>query len=377
MLAALRSTSFAMNRFSRPPARTLALLGFSLLGALWANDALAQSITLNPAGIGRKYGFRESSTSATALWISRADCEAGADQSGDAFFFPLTLDGSFSSYELQVWVGGPGNDCSDPAARTGNSPLCWQVYKGVPTTNLPTIEVRVQDIVGMHKTTETPNGPGSGTVEDCQPEPGSTSAPQAVTLYFMFISGSGGTVVGNGVTWETQYALMGPRPPTGVEAGPGDTQVVLKWTPSNDANLRGYRFYCDPVPGSEGLTQSGTCPTSSFVPEEIPPSANECGGVDNSTAIEGHVKNLQNGRVYTVGVAGVDSVGNIGPLSNVVCATPEPTEDFYKLYRDAGGTAGGGFCSVGGVGGRSVGGFALAVASASAIALALRNRRRA
>lgn len=366
-----------MNRTSRLLARALSLLGASTVGVLLANDAAAQSITLNPAGIQRKYGFRESATSATALWISRADCEAGPDQSGDSFFFPLTLDGNFSSYELQVWVGGPGNDCSDPAARTGNSPLCWQVYKGVPTTNLPTIEVRVQDIVGMHKVTETPNGPGSGTVEDCQPEPGSTSAPQAVTLYFMFISGSGNTVVGNGVTWETYFALMGPRPPTSVEAGAGDTQVVLKWTPSNDANLRGYRFYCDPVPGSEGLTQNSSCPASSLVPDEIPPSSQECGSVDNSTAIEGHVKNLKNGQTYTVGVAGVDSVGNIGPLSNLVCATPEPTEDFYKLYRDAGGTAGGGFCSVGGVGGRTFGGFAIAFASVSALAFALRNRRRA
>lgn len=366
-----------MIRHPRHSIRPLLAAAFSLAGvALFAKEAAAQSIMLNPAGIERQYGFRSSQTSGNALWISRADCEAGPEQKGDSFRFPLTLDGNFSSYELQVWVGGPGNDCSDPAARTGQAPQCWLVYKGVPTTNTPTIDVRVQDIVGMHKTTDTPNGPGSGTVEDCQPEPGSTSAPQEVILYFMFISGSGGTVVGNGVTWATNYALMGPRAPTDVSAGAGNTQVVLKWTPSNDAYLTAYRYYCDPMPGSELAASAGTCPTTSLVAGEIPPSSHECGSVSNSTATEGHVKGLTNGHSYSVGVAGVDGVGNVGPLSNVVCATPEPTEDFYQLYRDAGGEAGGGFCSVSGVGRGGVAG-AFAMVALSGAALVLRNRRRA
>lgn len=335
-----------MIRRNRYLVRPLLATALSLAGALLASEASAQSIGLNPAGIERLYGFRESSGTANALWISRADCEAGPDHRGDEFRFPLTLDGDYSSYELQVWVGGPGNDCSDPAARTGNSPQCWLVYKGVPTTNTPTIDVRVQDIIGMHKTTETPNGPGSGTLDDCTPPPGSTSAPQAVTLYFMFISGSGGTLVGNGLTWSTQYALMGPRPPTDLSAGSGNTQIVLRWKPSNDANLSAYRYFCDPKPGSEA-SGDDACATTSLVPGEVPPSHLECGSVTNPTATEGHVKDLTNGQSYSVAIAGVDSVGNVGPLSNLVCASPEPTDDFYQLYRDAGGTAGGGFCSVG------------------------------
>lgn len=364
-----------MIRAPRTLPRPLFVLAASLVGVFAAHEAAAQSIMLNPAGIERQYGFRNSSSDATALWVSRADCEAGPEKKGDSFRFPLTLDGNYSSYELQVWVGGTGNDCSDPAARTGNSPQCWLVYKGVPTTNTPTIDVRVQDIVGMHKTTETPNGPGSGTVEDCQPEPGSTSAPQEVTLYFMFISGSGGTVVGHGVTWSTRYALMGPRPPTDISAGPGNTQVVLKWKPSNDAYLTGYRYYCDPLPGSE--TGSQGCSATSLIPDEVPSSGHECGSISSSTATEGHVTGLANGHSYSIGIAGVDSVGNIGPLSGLVCGTPEPTEDFYQLYRDAGGTAGGGFCAIGHGSHRSLGAGALALLSLSTAALVVRLRRRA
>lgn len=365
-----------MIRDPRHLTRPLLVLAASLVGVFASSEAAAQSITLNPAGIERQYGFRDSSSDGTSLWISRADCEAGAEKKGDVFHFPLTLDGNYSSYELQVWVGGPGNDCTDPAARTGNAPQCWLVYKGVPTTNTPTIDIRAQDIVGMHKTTETPNGPGSGTVADCQPEPGSTSAPQEVALYFMFISGSGGTVVGNGVVWSTRYALMGPRPPTDLSAGPGNTQVVLKWRPSNDANLTGYRYFCDPVPGSESGSMTGACGATSLVPDEIPSSSHECGSVANSTATEGHVKGLANGHSYSIGVAGVDSVGNLGPLSGLICGTPEPTEDFYTLYRDAGGMAGGGFCTVS-QGSRSLGAGAFALVSLSAAALVLRIRRRA
>ena len=44
------------------------------------------------------------------------------------------------------------------------------------------------------------------------------------------------------------------------------------------------------------------------------------------------------------------SVGNVGPLSNVPCGEPVPVNDFWKNYYEAGGRAGGGFCSADGVG---------------------------
>ncbi len=44
-------------------------------------------------------------------------------------------------------------------------------------------------------------------------------------------------------------------------------------------------------------------------------------------------------------IAGYDSVGNVGVLSEVVCGTPEPVIDFFDVYREWGGLAGGGFCN--------------------------------
>jgi hypothetical protein len=58
------------------------------------------------------------------------------------------------------------------------------------------------------------------------------------------------------------------------------------------------------------------------------------------------VKDLENNVTYAIAVAYRDNVGNVGPLSPVVCATPAPIEDFFENYNKSGGTGGGGFCSI-------------------------------
>jgi uncharacterized protein (TIGR03382 family) len=62
------------------------------------------------------------------------------------------------------------------------------------------------------------------------------------------------------------------------------------------------------------------------------------------------VTGLRDGQQYTVVVAAVDGSGNIGPPSDLKCATPAPINDFWDLYRQAGGHAGGGFCALEAVG---------------------------
>jgi hypothetical protein len=64
------------------------------------------------------------------------------------------------------------------------------------------------------------------------------------------------------------------------------------------------------------------------------------------------VSGLTDGDKYTVAVSAVDFFGNPGPPSVEQCATPMPVNDFYKLYREGGGTAGGGFCTIAAVGSR-------------------------
>jgi hypothetical protein len=86
------------------------------------------------------------------------------------------------------------------------------------------------------------------------------------------------------------------------------------------------------------------------------------------------VKNVENYAYYRVGMAAVDLVGNPGDLSDVKCVQPKPVSDFYRLYRQAGGEAGGGYCSVQAPG-RTTGAIAsLAALGTFVLAFALRRR---
>jgi hypothetical protein len=62
------------------------------------------------------------------------------------------------------------------------------------------------------------------------------------------------------------------------------------------------------------------------------------------------IKGLTNGKTYDVVVSAVDGSGNVGPPSTCVTDYPAPVIDFFKLYRQDGGQAGGSFCALEAVG---------------------------
>jgi hypothetical protein len=85
------------------------------------------------------------------------------------------------------------------------------------------------------------------------------------------------------------------------------------------------------------------------------------------------VSALTNGGSYAVAVACVDGYDNVGPLSDVVCATPAPVLDFWNRYKTDGGAAGG-FCALEAPG-APAGGAAMGLGLAFAAALWARRRR--
>ena len=88
------------------------------------------------------------------------------------------------------------------------------------------------------------------------------------------------------------------------------------------------------------------------------------------------ISGLKNGTTYNVVVAAVDGFGNVGPSSTEVCDSPAPVADFWKLYREAGGRAGGGFCALEAVGEPVPASIAGGAILAAATTLAMRRRRR-
>jgi hypothetical protein len=99
-----------------------------------------------------------------------------------------------------------------------------------------------------------------------------------------------------------------------------------------------------------------------------------CGSIGSAASTSANATGLKNGTYYTVAIAGIDNYGNTGPLSTPACNTPQEVIDFWQTYRDDGGQAGGGFCSV-----RDLGSPATAapviVFGAWAILTVLRRRR--
>jgi hypothetical protein len=121
--------------------------------------------------------------------------------------------------------------------------------------------------------------------------------------------------------------------------------------------------------GSSGATSSIACGgVVPFVPGELPSadvlSRFVCATVTDRLATHAKITGFVNGEVVALAVGANDIVQNVGGLSTVVCATPDEVNGFDTNYHAAGGTAGGGFCSLSqgalrGKGWGSIGGFAL------------------
>ncbi len=115
-----------------------------------------------------------------------------------------------------------------------------------------------------------------------------------------------------------------------------------------------------------------------FVPPAghvVNPNAATGSTVSGATSSTYTISGLKNNVTYTVAVSAVDNSGNVGPPSEEQCNYPAPVNDFFKDYRNAGGTAGGGFCALEAVGAPAS--STMAFAGLGALVVAQLRRRRA
>jgi hypothetical protein len=157
---------------------------------------------------------------------------------------------------------------------------------------------------------------------------------------------------------------------SGVSASTEDSGVVSTVASETDATIQNGIGGISAIPCQ--FLNGSSCPAGQPAYKNTnPPSTTGVGSAAKT------VTGLTNGVHYSVAVAAVDGSGNVGPQSSPEqCATPAPIDDFYKVYRLAGGTAGGGFCSLDAAG-APVDLTVLAVpAAATAFGLARRRRRR-
>ncbi len=187
------------------------------------------------------------------------------------------------------------------------------------------------DMEGVDDTTEGDAGTGS-----------SGSGDQYIVIYMEASGGAaqvdGGTDgdAGSDTDTDTDTGDMDAGADAG-DAGGQDTDSSDEAIPDAGNNVPGWRLYgategSEECPSSEGF-QAGD--------EYVPGSYSE----NTSSITEAKIGNLTNGTTYRFAVIAVDEHKNFSPVSEVVCAIPNETVDFFEAYAGAGG-AGGKFCFV-------------------------------
>lgn len=340
--------------------RLLGLL-ISLLALAPPGVARAQSVTLNQAGF---QFLREVRRPDGQLpnWISRRDClEDDARFDADPNFQRPTIrmspnvKGARTGWALEVWVGS-GVDCSSNEQRNAvNNQRCWKVA----SSNNPNMAVVQLDISprAVAAGAQTPR-----VVFDPTDPAACNQQIQIPLTFFLLLVDGAGNLQGTGARWEnTSLDLLGPSAPTSVVAGIGEGKLVAKWEVPVEGDLDdidGFAVFCDRAGGTPpvgmagaagvagmGNTGGGSCTSANLVPGTLPDSAFQCARAGGRGTREARTDRLENGVEYAIAVAGIDRVGNTGPLSPLACGTPQEVTSFFEAYRAAGGQGGGGFCT--------------------------------
>jgi hypothetical protein len=285
--------------------------------------------------------------------INYADC--AADEK-----ITFKLNNLSSTLTLDVWAGW-SSDCGSPTRNSAATVpgQCWQVFTATPwPTDSFTLAVRE---LLPHGAT----GPGSAPDTVCNDVASEGTGNGTITVHFiplMTNTQTGASEAAYGMT----YDLQGPAPPTGFSVGLGDSRLIPSWPAGSRADVSSYKLYCQP---------SDSCSSTYLVPGAIPgidPPDDLKTSTAGQNATEGEVSGLVNDQNYVCAIAAVDPNGNVGKLSEIDCGAPKPVNGYFRSYRAAGGTAGGGFCSFG----REVNSAAPPVVLAAVAALAARRRRR-
>ena len=186
-----------------------------------------------------------------------------------------------------------------------------------------------------------------------------------------------------------------PAAPSNVTTGPGESQVDIAW----DGATQGQKYYvlCSPLPGAQGGAASpnptfdangqevceGTPPTDGFGAGVTMDRTWRCdqdsGETFFATGVAAEsltVDGLDNDVQYFFGVVALDEVDNPSVVSELACSTPKPVDDFFELYRRAGGRAGGGVCSATPARPTGAGGAALLALFGLAFVMLARRRAR-
>ena len=332
--------------------------------------------------------------------------------------------------DIEIWARRDSTTCADPANRPGGTNVqCWKVASWTrdEVINKEITFSPIQVVSAIDKQTSVDSAAGLDPTTVCAKD----SHMLPVPVYLQVMAFGSGTVVGwSSGTMSTgavvaiisAYDLAGPNPPTNPSVGTGNGLIVVDFSAVDQPveDFDGYKVYCYPEnAGSTSTTDGGalstkaddaglsdggvesdaavadaaasdassasdsgtstSCVTGSpFVAGKLPSAEAEKYLCKDSTVTAGNkltVTGLKNGVKYAIAIGSRDKYKNSGVLSEIQCGTPKETDDFYTVYRRAGGTAGGGWCAIGSPRGATFGIAGIALVLALAARIARRGRR--
>jgi MYXO-CTERM domain-containing protein len=339
---------------------------------------------------------------------------------------PLQLAGYQAQSTLEAWAGLSGVDCGVQTNRQSSTKVCWKVDDGISLEPTPRPAIAVRRIL-------------AGVIDPINPDSSRAICGKVnlTTISLQFLYFAPGQLATPAAKKELQVRAdtIGPDAPGSVTVLPGNTRIRVSFGGLGEGGLSQYtevRAYCAPaeqtpqkttpavtqrvcseaaatvtddagdatasdaavgdcedvVVEAGSTTPASACTSAALVPSDggaiVPDNAfntkYQCGSLTGNTGSALIAESvggapLQNFKAYAVAIAAIDQFGNVGPLSSVFCETPEPTTDFWESYKNAGGGAGGGFCSVEGAG-LPVGSVAVLGVFGMAAIGTLRRRRR-
>jgi len=209
--------------------------------------------------------------------INSATCFDG----GSAWTFSFTF-GNLGFENLMVFgtVGGSGSACAPLANRqapTGETPLCHLVaVYGFGDVVGKDITIPDSAIVSAFEGVDVAGAVDTDAV--CRGNGATDMDPTYSTLSFFLTSSSdpktpalaGSDGKGDELTFQLYWDVIGPQPPTGFGAQPGDGEVQLTWAGSDtsggiivpDPCVQGYQVFDVPLPYSGPVPDVGTPDTA-------------------------------------------------------------------------------------------------------------------
>jgi hypothetical protein len=166
--------------------------------------------------------------------------------------FTLQMAGFEVNAVVQAWASNSGADCKVETARSGGVQTCWRAYPtDIPLQTTIDVNIPVRNIMQGAP-------PFSAQKPDNSPAACGQVNLSTISVHFLYFAAGNTSLAAQAKTIGVTIDTVGPKPPSGLTALPGNTRIQVQWTNISGGNpdsstggglteLTGVKVYCDPA----------------------------------------------------------------------------------------------------------------------------------